>query len=117
MDRDTGHRRTRRVAGALLAALLLPILLTAFPGSGDALEAGSRERSLRGSGISRVPDTIRVLMPDGTVETMEMDDYLKGVVPSEVSPSWSYDSLAAQAVAARSFAATAHRHPEEGADV
>jgi hypothetical protein len=48
---------------------------------------------------------------------MYMDEYLKGVVPSEVGASWPYDSLCAQAVAARCFASTADRHPEEGADV
>ncbi len=64
-----------------------------------------------------VPDTIRVLMPDTTVVTMDMDEYLKGVLPCEMSPSWPVEALKAQAVAARCFAATAHRHSEQGADV
>ncbi|MDD5748104.1 MAG: SpoIID/LytB domain-containing protein, partial [Actinomycetota bacterium] len=77
-------------------------------------------RSVEGfkkSGAYDVPDTIRVLMPDGSVSVMDVDEYLKGVVPAEVSPSWPYAALAAQAIAARSFASTAKRHPEAGADV
>jgi hypothetical protein len=69
------------------------------------------------SSVSEVPETIRVLMPDGSVEVMEMDEYLKGVVPREVSPSWQVESLRAQAVAARSYAATQRKHLHQGADV
>ncbi len=74
----------------------------------------------RGYGITTavsVPATIRVLMPDGSVVTMEMDEYLKGVVPHEVPPSWPIEALRAQAVAARSYAATRRAHADVGADV
>jgi peptidoglycan hydrolase-like amidase len=64
-----------------------------------------------------VPETIKVLLLDGTVETMDMDEYLKGVVPMEMSPSWPKEALKAQAVAARCYAATARRHSDQGADV
>jgi stage II sporulation protein D len=37
---------------------------------------------------------------------LEMEDYLKGVVPSEMPASWSKEALKAQAIAARSYAAT-----------
>ena len=103
----------RKLAVVLAAGLLIVACSTLFLArapAGDVLVA-------RGSGVSVVPDTVNVLMPDGSVSTMEMDEYLKGVVPSEVSASWPYDALAAQAVAARCYASTADRHPEEGADV
>lgn len=38
------------------------------------------------------------------VNALPMEEYLCGVVPSEVSPSWHEDALKAQAVAARTYA-------------
>jgi SpoIID/LytB domain protein len=40
-----------------------------------------------------------------TVNTVSMEDYLRGVVPSEMPASWSTEAIKAQAVAARSYAA------------
>lgn len=37
------------------------------------------------------------------VITMDIEEYLRGVVPSEVSPSWDADALKAQAIAARTY--------------
>lgn len=83
--------------------------------SGDILR---REESLLKAGVkNEVPATIRVLMPDGTVVVMAMDEYLKGVVPAEVPPSWDMNALKAQAVAARSYATANFKHAAEGADV
>jgi hypothetical protein len=56
-------------------------------------------------------------MPTGAVVEMAMDEYLKGVVPHEVPPSWPRESLRAQAVAARSYASTRFAHGDQGADV
>ena len=36
----------------------------------------------------------------GTIITMDIEEYLRGVVPSEVYPSWHAEALKAQAVAA-----------------
>ncbi|MBU4385534.1 MAG: SpoIID/LytB domain-containing protein [Actinobacteria bacterium] len=120
--KQTEGSRTRAMVGVLVMVQIL--FLSAFtcaaglanPRTGRASRAASPVDALR-TGQAPVPDTIKVLMPDDSVVTMDMDEYLKGVVPTEVGASWPYDSLAAQAVAARSFAATAHRHPEVGADV
>lgn len=38
------------------------------------------------------------------VDTVRLEDYLKGVVPSEMPSSWAPEALKAQAVAARSYA-------------
>lgn len=38
------------------------------------------------------------------INDIDLEDYLKGVVPSEMSPSWEFEALKAQAIAARSFA-------------
>lgn len=51
-----------------------------------------------------VPSTITVKWPDGRLETMDLDYYLKGVVPFEMSPYWPIEALKAQAVTARSYA-------------
>lgn len=40
-----------------------------------------------------------------TVNTVAMEDYLRGVVPSEMPASWPTEALKTQAVAARSYAA------------
>ncbi len=40
-----------------------------------------------------------------TVNTVAMEDYLKGVVPSEMPTSWAINAVRAQSVAARSYAA------------
>lgn len=69
------------------------------------------------AGVTQVPATLRVLMPDGGVVVMDLEEYLRGVVPSEVPPTWPREALRAQAVAARSYAATRHAHLDVGADV
>ena len=38
------------------------------------------------------------------INDIDLEDYLKGVVPSEMPPSWEFEALKAQAIAARSFA-------------
>ncbi|MFH1085355.1 MAG: SpoIID/LytB domain-containing protein, partial [Chloroflexota bacterium] len=81
------------------------------------LEAEARARGFALSAVTEVPTTVRVLMPDGAVVVMEMDEYLKGVVPHEVPPYWPVETLRAQAVAARSYAATRRAHADQGADV
>lgn len=47
---------------------------------------------------------IRVLLPDGKVITLPVEEYVRGVVPAEVFPSWPMDTLKAAAVLARSVA-------------
>lgn len=41
-----------------------------------------------------------------TVESVDLDDYVRGVVPSEVPATWPAEALQAQAVAARTYAIT-----------
>jgi len=54
------------------------------------------------------------------LRTMEMEEYLRGVVAQEMPPSWPLEALKAQAVAARCYAERARaapRHAERGADL
>jgi hypothetical protein len=55
--------------------------------------------------------TIRVLMPDGSVQVMLVEEYLRAVVPAEMYASWPLEALKAQAVASRSYAGYAILHP------
>lgn len=83
----------------------------------DSGELLKKESLLKSTARTEVPTTIRVLMSDNSVVVMSMDEYLKGVVPSEVPPSWNMNALKAQAVAARSYAAANFKHNSQGADV
>jgi hypothetical protein len=64
-----------------------------------------------------IPGTIRVLLPDGSVQTMPLQEYLRGVVPAEMPASSHIEALKAQAIAARSYVVSRPRHLQEGADV
>ena len=62
---------------------------------------------------------IRVKLADGSIARMSLEQYLRGVVPAEVFPSWHRGALEAQAVLARSFARWRMEHlvPGIGVDI
>ncbi len=64
-----------------------------------------------------LPAQIRLLMPDGSVQPVSLEEYLRGVVPAEMPASAPLEALKAQAVAARSYAVTSRRHAREGANL
>ena len=67
-----------------------------------------------------IADPIRVLMADGSVRVMALEEYLRGVVPSEVPALWPAEAVKAMAVAARSYAraaVVAPRHKDKNADI
>jgi stage II sporulation protein D len=57
---------------------------------------------------------VRVMKQDGTIVNMELDEYVRGVVPNEAYPSWPIEALKAQAVAARTYALYFVLHPVPG---
>jgi hypothetical protein len=61
--------------------------------------------------IKTTGPTIRLLLKDGTVQVMPVEEYLRGVVPAEVYASWPLEALKVQAVASRSYAMHAIQHP------
>jgi hypothetical protein len=65
--------------------------------------------------LPRLREEVLVLLPDGNVVTMDMEEYLRGVVPREMSPFAPAEALKAQAVAARCFANVARWHKPQGA--
>jgi stage II sporulation protein D len=58
------------------------------------------------SGVVRYRGGLRFVNSD-TVNVVSLENYLKGVVPSEMPPSWKPAALQSQAVAARTYAARA----------
>ena len=64
-----------------------------------------------------IPETLLVQLAAGRVEEMPLQDYLKGVVPTEMGLKKPIEALKAQAIAARSFAVGTRRHASEGFDV
>ncbi|OGR82951.1 MAG: hypothetical protein A2901_00185 [Elusimicrobia bacterium RIFCSPLOWO2_01_FULL_54_10] len=64
------------------------------------------------------PKTIRVGVMKGgllVIEKVILDDYVKRILPNEVSPGWPPEALKAQAVASRTFALRSlNRHQSQG---
>jgi stage II sporulation protein D len=81
---------SRRAALALLAS---SVLLATGPSLARAADP------------PRLPERVPVRMPDGTTVDLAFEEYLKGVVPTEMPATWPEEALKAQAVAARSYAA------------
>ena len=76
---------------------------TALAGAGQFRARGPLTLRLA-SGDARYRGALRFVNSD-TVNVLGLEKYLKGVVPSEMSPSWKPAALQAQAVAARTYAA------------
>ena len=68
-----------------------------------APETSSAPAPLAASGLAPAPDSISVLTGEGVV-TMDMQEYLVGVVAAEMPASFQDEALKAQAVAARTYA-------------
>lgn len=69
---------------------------------------------------TKVNIQIRVLMPDGGIETLPMEEYLVGVVAAEMPAEFELEALKAQAIAARTYAAkrlSKGNTPDTGYDV
>ena len=66
-------------------------------------ETSSAPAPLAASGLAPAPDSISVLTGEGVV-TMDMQEYLVGVVAAEMPASFQEEALKAQAVAARTYA-------------
>lgn len=64
-----------------------------------------------------IPQTLLIRLADGQIQEMPVDEYLKGVVPSEIGLAKPPEALKAQAIAARSYAVTTRRHAAEGFDL
>ncbi len=64
-----------------------------------------------------LPEIIRVLLPNGAVKKLPLEEYVRGVVTAALPADAPLEAMKAQAVAARTFGASTRRHIERGADV
>ena len=55
--------------------------------------------------------TVRLLMNDGSVQTLPLEEYLRAVVPAEMPALWPAEAVKAQAIASRSYAQYAIENP------
>jgi stage II sporulation protein D len=92
-----------------LKSIVSPAIRTAsgtiqFKGSSSGLNLISLSSS---SGSKRYRGSVEFCLEKGkltAVNVLNIEDYLRGVVPSEMPSSWSPEALKAQAVAARNYA-------------
>jgi len=85
------------VAAPLLVTGTSPLLLTATDTHGAAT-------------TRTYPGSVSILPPLTIVNTVDMEAYVAGVLAAEISPSWNAQSLAAQAIASRTYAARRIAH-------
>lgn len=64
-----------------------------------------------------LPESLGLLLPDGTIRRILLEDYLRGVVAATLPADAPLEAMKALSVAARTFAAHTRRHSERGADV
>jgi stage II sporulation protein D len=72
----------------------------------DRLEARGRNGELTVNGLT-VAGRVTVKRQNGrllAINEVGLEDYVKGVVPAEMNPSWAFEALKAQAIAARTYA-------------
>ena len=100
--------------GSSLYSGAVPSSIRVRSGTGTTLQLWSTP-----SAYDRFRGVLRLIgRTDGTtlvdvVNELPIESYLRGVVPAEVPASWPVESVKAQAIAARSYAAN-HRHPGTG---
>ncbi len=51
------------------------------------------------------------------INYVDLEDYVKGVLPYEIDPDWPTEALKAQAVCARAYAVCTQKHESEGYDL
>jgi len=99
-----GYERILRTSNGtiVLSGLAAPVRIV--PGTAPLLLV---EPSYRGFANAHWHGQLRFLLSSGNVRPVNLvglDNYARGIVPCEESPSWPIESLKAQAVAARSYA-------------
>jgi len=117
LDPDRTYRATATREGQVELRTSAGKLVRRFPAPLAVDGRGSPVR-LVGPALNGISDgeyrgTLRLHPGSGgltAINDVGLEDYLRGVVPSEMPPSWSEEALKAQAVAARSYAlATARK--------
>lgn len=99
----------REILLSVVMAMILPGILINWPVGAEEIseetEFRPKEPQLT---ANRVRLTMKLRHSDGTVEEMDMDEYLVGVVVAEMPSTFEPEAKKAQAVAARTFARKAY---------
>lgn len=90
----------------MLAAIGAGAIEGASAGPGPGQHSDGRGALAVTTGPPAIPDPIRLRLPDGAICSIAMEEYLKSVVPAEMPASWHLEALKAQAIAARTYAAS-----------
>lgn len=87
---------------------------------GELVRVMARSFELQGSsvrvGLKAAPDRLRLTSGFDLIATLDLEDYLRGVLPSEMPASWPVEALKAQAIAARTFAVFKKNQRRDSAD-
>lgn len=118
IPRDPDDRMSDQIAAALNLQQQTPA---------DVIELALSTDGVMASSVTELPATIRLAVrqdpaiadsPIVEVITLDFEEYIKGILPYEMSPTYPLEALKAQAVAARSYAAAnLGKHAADGADV
>lgn len=93
----------------------LPGRRTVLKGDGQFRAKGSLRLVRPGGGVTAYRGSLRSVSPNrrsrsrDTINVVSLDQYVRGVLPSEMPASWHRAALRAQAVAARTYAAWSRR--------
>lgn len=96
------------VLGLLVPALLLSMFSKHLPQTDDLQDNAVTESSEQSTQLQ-----IAVLMDDGTVQSMQMQEYLTCVLLREMPAAFEPEALKAQAVVARTYALKRQSSPEK----
>jgi stage II sporulation protein D len=86
----------------------LSALITAHLGQTPGSDPGrATKKAIEPSQSFRVGGSLQIMLRNGAllvINELEMEEYVKGVVPSEMSAGWHLEALKVQAVATRTYA-------------
>jgi peptidoglycan hydrolase-like amidase len=108
------HHYVAKVSIFLITVALIAWMVGCGGGNGNNGGNGSDGGD---GGDYNLPLAIKVLMDDGSVEIMNLEEYVKGVVAAEMYSGWPIEALKAQALAARTFAVKNTHHDYSNIDV
>lgn len=107
------EQKWKQIIGAFILGALMPGMVLRMGGIPTGISPQIAEPSAPGETVSisasaptqTEPQTapVPVWMPDGTVQAMELESYLVGVVLGEMPADFAEEALKAQAVVARTF--------------
>ncbi len=126
VDRDVMRMVAAGMLLGLATLLVFPLLALGQAGGGEAVATLPPEPGASAAPATPQPQTwdqsqtLRVLVGEGQVEEMTMEEYLWRVVAAEMPASFEPQALRAQAVCARTYSLwkmEAHAHQDQGADI